>query len=309
MKILLVGATGAIGTSLVRQLLDDARQLRGGGHQIVGMLRSGDSTEALAKAGAGAVQADALDAQSVSDALLRVRPDVVINQLTSLPKHYTPEEMRAAGERDRRVRVTGHANLLAAAEAAGVRRYILQSAAFWYAPGPGNADENEPFAFGATPGIAAGTRTYETLERTLFENKNLQGVALRYGFFYGPGTWYSREGDMGEQVRQGKIPIIGEGQGISSFVHIDDAAAASVLALKCEPGIYNVVDDQPSEQRVWLPAFARYVDGPVPPTVTEPQAEAVAGADVVYYATRLRGASNAKAKRELGFRPRALEWL
>ncbi len=302
MKILLAGATGAIGTSLVRQLLD-------GGHQVVGMVRSDDATEGLSRAGATAVQADALLAQSVRDALMRVRPDVIINELTSLPKHYTPEEMKAAGERDRSVRLAGHSNLLAAAAAAGVKRYILQSAAFWYAPGPGNADENEPFAFDASAGIAAGTHTYATLERELFSSKNLQGVALRYGFFYGPGTWYSREGDMGEQVRQGEVPIIGQGQGISSFVHIDDAAAATVHALNCEPGAYNIVDDQPSPQNVWLPAFARFVSAPVPPTVTEQQAEDAAGADSVYYATRLRGASNAKAKRELGFLPRPLEWL
>jgi nucleoside-diphosphate-sugar epimerase len=302
MKILLAGATGAIGRAIVRQL-------RAASHEAIGMVRSDDAAEALTKAGAGAVKADVLDAQSVRDALLRVRPDVIINQLTALPKHYTPADMKAAAEGDRRLRVTGHANLLAGAEAAGVSRYILQSAAFWYAPGAGTADEKEPFAFDATPGIAAGTHTYASLESELFQNTRLQGVALRYGFFYGPGTWFNTDGDVGEQVREGKVPVIGQGEGVWSFVHIDDAAAATVLALRCDPGVYNVVDDQPSEQRVWLPAFARFVNAPEPPRVTEKQAEEVAGPDTVYYATRLRGASNAKAKRELGFRLRAFEWF
>jgi 2-alkyl-3-oxoalkanoate reductase len=134
-------------------------------------------------------------------------------------------------------------------------------------------------------------------------------VALRYGFFYGPGTWYTREGDMGEQVRQGHVPVIGKGQGVWSFVHIEDAAAATVAALQCAPGAYNVVDGDPAPQHVWLPAFARAAGAPEPPRITEEEALATLGADTIYYATRLRGASNEKAKRELRFRPRPLEWL
>ena len=132
---------------------------------------------------------------------------------------------------------------------------------------------------------------------------------MHYGFFYGPGTWYTNAGDMGEQVRRQQVPIIGAGQGVASFVHIEDAAAATVAALRCAPGAYNIVDDDPSEQRVWLPAFARACGAPEPPQATEQQALATSGADSVYYATRLRGASNEKAKRELNFRPRPLEWL
>jgi nucleoside-diphosphate-sugar epimerase len=133
--------------------------------------------------------------------------------------------------------------------------------------------------------------------------------ALRYGFFYGPGTWYTSADDMGEQVRQRHVPIIGKGEGVWSFVHIEDAAAATAAALRCAAGAYNIVDDDPSEQRVWLPAFARACGAPEPPQATEQQALATSGADSVYYATRLRGASNEKAKRELNFRPRPLEWL
>jgi len=134
-------------------------------------------------------------------------------------------------------------------------------------------------------------------------------VALRYGFFYGPGTWFMSDSDMGEQVRQRQVPIIGYGQGVSSWVHIEDAADATVRALDCAPGPYNIVDDNPSKQRVWLTAFARSCGALAPPHVSEQQALQAAGPDAVYYATRLRGASNAKAKRGLGFYPRPLQWL
>src|SRR5262245_8698538 len=131
----------------------------------------------------------------------------------------------------------------------------------------------------------------------------------RYGFFYGPGTWYTREGDIGDQVRQQQVPIIGEGQGVYSFVHIDDAAGATAAALECPPGAYNIVDGNPSPQHVWLPAFARAVGAPAPPRVSEEEALRASGSDAVYYATKLRGASNEKAGRELDFRPRPLEWI
>ena len=242
-------------------------------------------------------------------AIARIQPHAVINELTSLPAHYTAAELKEAAERDRKVRIEGNANLLAALHDAGVRRYILQSSGFWYAPGDGLADESAPFALEASPAVAAGAHTYAELESSASRTPGIECVALRYGFFYGPGTWYSSEGDMGEQVRQQWIPIIGAGEGVWSWVHIDDAAAATVAALECAPGPYNVVDSEPSPQREWLPAFARAVGASPPPTVTEQQALDTFGADTVYYATRLRGASNAKAKRDLKFRPRRLEWL
>jgi nucleoside-diphosphate-sugar epimerase len=233
----------------------------------------------------------------------------VINELTSLPRHYTPAEMKAAAERDRKVRVEGNINLLAALRDAGVRRYLLQSSGFWYAPGAGLADESVPFISSASPGVEASARTYMALEAGASATPGIEFVALRYGFFCGPGTWYTREGDMGDQVRQQQVPIVGEGQGVYSFVHIDDAAGATAAALECPPGAYNIVDGNPSPQHVWLPAFARAVGAPAPPRVSEEEALRAAGPDAVYYATRLRGASNEKARRELEFHPRPLEWL
>lgn len=263
----------------------------------------------MAESGAEPVTADALDAASVKAAVRRVRPNAVINELTSLPRHYTAAEMEAAADRDRKVRIEGNANLLAAVRDVGVRRYLLQSSGFWYAPAPGLADETGKFAFDASPAVAAGARRYAELESTALGTPGVEFVSLRYGFFYGPGTWYVSESDMGEQVRQQRVSVIGGGQGVWSFVHIDDAAAATTAALDSAPGIYNVVDGDPTPQRLWLPAFARAVGAPVPRQITEQEALATFGPDTVYYATRLRGASNEKARRELNFRPRSLEWL
>jgi nucleoside-diphosphate-sugar epimerase len=302
MRILLAGASGAIGLPLIRRLKD-------AGHLVFGLARSPESERTLAEAGAGAVTADALDAVAIRAAIARIRPDAVINELTSLPRHYTAAAMQAAAARDAKVRLEGNANLLALLNDAGVRRYILQSSGFWYAPGAGLADETAPFAIDASPGVSASARTYLELESTTTRTAGVECVLLRYGFFYGPGTWYCSDGDMGEQVRQQRVPVIGAGEGVWSWVHIDDAAAATVAALECDAGAYNVVDSDPTPQREWLPAFARAVGAPEPSHLTEQEALETLGADAVYYATRLRGASNEKAMRELHFRPRPLEWL
>jgi nucleoside-diphosphate-sugar epimerase len=301
-RILIAGASGAIGLALVPCLR--AKQ-----HEVFALTKSRDSARALKAIGAEPVPADALDGAAVKAAVGRIRPDAVINELTALPRHYTPAEMKAAAEGDRRVKVEGNINLLAAFRDAGVRRYLLQSSGFWYVPGAGLADESAPFISSASPGVEAGARTYMELEARASATPGIEFVALRYGFFYGPGTWYRREGDMGEQVRQQRVPIIGDGQGVYSFVHIDDAAWATTAALECPPGAYNIVDGAPSPQHLWLTAFARAVGAPAPPRVSEEEALRVLGPDAVYYATRLRGASYEKARRELGFRPRPLEWI
>jgi nucleoside-diphosphate-sugar epimerase len=302
MRVLLAGATGAIGRPLIRGLKQH-------GHSVFGLVRSTESMPMLAEMDAEAVIGDALDAASVRAAISRVRPDAVINELTSLPRHFTPAEMKAAGEHDSRVRKEGNVNLLAGIVESGVRRYVLQASAFCYAPGPGLADESSPLAVDASPGVAGGARAYLELESAAFRASEIECVAMRYGFFYGPGTWYTSAGDMGEQVRRQQVPIIGTGEGVSSFVNIEDAASATVAALECAPGRYNIVDDHPSQQRVWLPAFARACGAPEPLQITEQEGLTTSGADSVYYATRLRGASNEKARRELNFSPRPLEWL
>lgn len=137
---------------------------------------------------------------------------------------------------------------------------------------------------------------------------SIDGIVLRYGFFYGPGTWYRPEGAIADQVRKGESAIIGEGNGVWSFVHIDDAVAATVASLAAEPGIYNVVDDHPLPVAEWLPAFARWVDAPEPPRLSVEDARKSAGEEAIYYHTRLTGASNRRAKEQLGFKPRPLLW-
>jgi 2-alkyl-3-oxoalkanoate reductase len=214
----------------------------------------------------------------------------------------------AAG--DRKLRIEGGGNLFRAALACGVRRYLQQSSGFFLrADGGTLADESSPFDANASPGVAASAQTYTELEARLFSSNTIEGVALRYGFFYGPKTWYYPGGAAANMLMRQQNPVVGKGEGVSSFVHIYDAATGTVAALAAEPGVYNLVDDDPSPQTVWLPAFAKFVGAPVPHSMSEAEVKAIAGEDVVYYATKLSGASNAKAKRILAWKPRRLEWL
>lgn len=302
MKVFVAGATGAIGRPLVSTLVA-AR------HEVVGMTSSEHGLTVLRKFGADGVVANAFDSEAVNAAIGRVRPDAVIEELTSLPRDYTPEAMRAAAEMDRRVRLEGGQNVFRAARAVGAKRYLVQSTGFFYGPGSGLASETDSLAVNASPGVSGSVETYLQIERRVLGSRDLEGVALRYGFFYGPGTYQDREtGSVTRQVREQKYPVIGSGAGVYSFIHVDDAAAATVAALESDPGVYNIVDDDPLEMRLWLPAFARFVAAPPPPHITEQEAQ-VLGPDAIYYATRLRGARNDLAKRKLGLSPRRLEWL
>lgn len=176
-------------------------------------------------------------------------------------------------------------------------------------PPGGLADESGGLLTKASAGVALGAQMYAELEARLQNAGQLERVGLRYGFFYGPRTWYHPDGAVGDQVRRGEMPIIGEGQAVWSWIHIEDASVATVLALTAPPGIYNIVDDDPSPVARWLPEFARSLGAPPPPKITEEQAREAAGEDAVYYGTKLGGASNEKAKRTFAFSPRRLEWL
>lgn len=300
MKIFVAGASGAIGQPLVVELIHQ-------GHTVTGMTHSDAGAEKLAKAGAAVARVSAFDAPALEEALRRCSAEIVIDELTALPKH--PAEMAAAAAGDRKLRLEGGGNLFRAAQAAGVRRYLQQASAFFLKSGNGLADESESLAVDASPGVAAAARTYAELEKRLFSSSAMDGVALRYGFFYGPNTWYDRDGASADEVRKQEMPIIGRGEGVWSWIHIDDAAHATVAALTAPPGVYNVVDDDPSPVSVWLPAFARSLGAPAPPHISEEQALRVDGEDAIYYQTKLRGASNKKARRMLHFQPRRLQWL
>ena len=303
MKIFVAGGTGAIGRPLIAALLAK-------GHAVVGLTRASEKTQALVEQGVEPAIADVFDTDAVKAVVRRAQPEVVIEQLTALPRTYTRESMSAAAAFNTRIRLEGGANVLAAAQAAGVRRYLRQSIAFWAVPGAGLADEQTPLAFDASPAVAADARVVSELEQRLLGNPNIEGIALRYGFLYGPGTWFNVDGDVAQQVRQQRFPIVGNGAGVWSWLHIEDAASATVAAAaQGDPGIYLVANDRPLAVREWLPAFARSLDAPQPPRITVEEALKASGADTVYYGTRMRGVSNAKAKRELNFQPRPLEWI
>lgn len=303
MKIFLAGGTGAIGRPLVAALLEQ-------GHSVVALTRSSEKAQTLAKQGVEPAVADVFDADAVENVLRRVQPEVVIEQLTALPRTYTREAMRATAALNARLRLEGGANVLAAAVRAGARRYLRQSIAFWGCPGSGLADEETPLAFDASPGVSAEARLVSELERRLFENPSIEGLALRFGFFYGPGTWFNPDGDVAEQVQKRLFPIIGNGEGVWSWLHIEDAAIATVSAVASgAPGVYLLANDHPLPVREWLPAFAQWLHAPPPPMISVDEALHTLDADAIYYGMEMRGASNAKARRELTFRPRPLEWL
>jgi nucleoside-diphosphate-sugar epimerase len=302
MKIFVAGGTGAIGRPTLDQLL-----VRG--HNVVALTRTQERAQSLAAQGIEPAIADVFDADSVKAVIAHAQPEVVIEQLTALPRTYTRESMNATAALNTRIRSEGSANVLAAAKAAGVRRFLKQSMAFWGIPGAGLADEETPLSVDASPAVAADARLVTETEHRLLQTSDLEGIALRYGFFYGPGTWFNPDGDVGQQVRQQQFPIVGNGDGVWSWIHIEDAAIATVAAVEQgNPGVYLIVDDQPLAVRGWLPAFARSLNAPPPPRVSvEDALKMEGGEDIVYYQTQMRGASNAKAKRELNFQPRSLE--
>ncbi len=302
MKILIAGASGAIGQPLVSLLIAQ-------GYDVYGITQSKERAQVIAAKGAKPLLLNVLEREAVFSVIADIRPDILIDMLTRLPKEYTPESMRKSAEMNARLRREGGALLLAAAEMYGVIRYIAQSSAFWYAPGAGLADERTAFAFDASPGIASGTRLDAEIEKRVLESDKIEGIALRFGFFYGPGTWFYPGQNVAEQIHRRQFPIIGKGQGIWNFVHIEDAARAIVSAIQSAPGVYNIVNDHPSEMRNWLSAFANYLGAPPPPNITEEEGLKIRGPDAVYYATKLRAASNTKAKQEFDFKPRAFEWL
>src|SRR6478609_5530629 len=287
MKIFVAGGTGAIGRPLIAQLLAKS-------HAIVALTRSPEKAQALVKQGIEPAIADVFDPDAIKAVLLRAQPEVVIEQLTALPKTYTRESMSAAAAFNNRIRLEGGANVLAAAQAAGVRRYVRQSVAFYAIPGPGLADEDTPLAFDASPAVAASARELTELEHRLLGNPTMEGIVLRYGFFYGPSTWFNPDGDVAQQVRQQQFPIVGHGEGVWSWLHIEDAAIATVAAAeRGKPGVYLLANDQPLSAKEWLSSFARWLNAPPPPRISVEDTLKASGADAVYYGTQIRGVSNA----------------
>lgn len=301
MKIFIAGATGAIGLPLVRALTTL-------GHEVVGMTRKGNGVNRLKEVGANVVFVDAFDQKAVKSAIEIAEPDIVIDQLTWLPAN--PAEIINSLPDDTRLKQIGSANLLAASEVLGVKRFITQSRGFYLNAAAGClADESAKLRYDAPGEVGKSAQATGMHDDLVAASSKLDGVVLRYGFFYGPETWYQPDGAIAEQARNQESMIMGEGNGVWSFVHIDDAVAATIASLTAEPGIYNIVDNDPLPISAWLPAFAKWVNAPAPSRISEENALKSYGEEAVFYHRTLTGASNQKAKSILGFKPRPLLWM
>jgi nucleoside-diphosphate-sugar epimerase len=301
MNIFLAGATGALGRSLVPKLIE-------AGHAVTGMTRSSVKAETLRNQGATPVVADALDREAVIAAVVAARPDVVVHELTSIGA-FDPRRPDKTFAVTNRLRTEGTDILLAAARAAGAERFVAQSFAGWpYArPGGPAASEDEPLDPHPPKGIRETHAAIRHVERAVTQ---AGGIVLRYGGFYGPGTSLERGGNEYDAVRERKFPVIGDGGGVWSFVHIDDAATATLVAIeRGEPGaIYNIVDDEPAPVRDWLPALAEAIGAPAPRRLPRLLGRLALGPAGTAMMTEIRGASNAKARRELGWVPVHRTW-
>jgi 2-alkyl-3-oxoalkanoate reductase len=303
MRVFVAGATGAIGRPLVRQLLEP-------GHHVVGMTRSPERAVGLREAGAHPAVLDARDTEALRAAVIEARPDVVINQLTRLPPRLDYRRVEKTFGPTNELRGKVGPALAGAAAEAGARRLIAQSICFYYShTGKATHAEQDPLMElpPDTPG-SRGMIAMEALERSALETPRLEGVVLRYGFFYGPGTAYASDGSWADDARRRRLPIVGRGTGIFSFVHIDDAASATVAALDRGSGIYNVCDDEPARMSEWVPVYAVALGAKPPRRVPAWLASVVGGKQVAVMAERLEGASNEKAKRELRWQPRYPSW-
>ena len=276
------------------------------GHTVTGSTRSSERAGALADAGATPVLVDVFDAAALARAVAEAQPDAVVGQLTDLPQAPSPRRMKAASAANDRARGEGGRNLLDATKAAGVTRYVTQSVAFFGRPTgePGLRDEDTPLWTDAPGPIGEAARVAAQAEREALE---AGGVVLRYGFFGGPGTWYDEEGAIGMLVRKRRYPLVGEGAGVHSFIHVDDAAAATVAALTAPAGVYNVVDDHPAPTSEWLPAFASALQAPPPRRVPALPVKLLARSFFAWQ-EGLEGQSSARAKAALDWTPVHASW-
>src|SRR4051812_13865015 len=308
MRILIAGATGAVGQRLVPMLLDK-------GHEVVAMTRTEAKAEGLRKLGAMPVVADALDRDAVMGAVMGAEPDVIVHQLTSLAGATDMKHFDRVFATTNRLRTEGLRHLLDAGRAAGTRRIIAQSFTGWPFAREGGPVKDEDAPLDPDPPKAqreslAAIRELEDMVTHAPRTHGIEGVVLRYGGFYGPGTSVSTRGEITELIAKRRLLIIGDGGGVWSFTHIDDAARAVVAAL--EPGgpqgAFAIVDDEPARAADWIPALADAIGAKPPRRVPTWLGRLAAGDVAVSMMTASRGASNARARRVLGFEPRWPSW-
>jgi nucleoside-diphosphate-sugar epimerase len=304
MKILVAGATGVLGRQLVPRLV-------AAGHEVVGTTRTGSKQDAIRAMGATPVVVDALDADQVALAVAEAEPEVIVHQLTALSGSLDLRHFDRTFEMTNRLRTEGTDHLLAAGRAVGVHRFVAQSYAGWPNERTGGPVKTEEDPLDPSP-PAAVRRTLAAirhLEEAVTGADWTEGVVLRYGGFYGPGTSLAPGGEQTEAVRARKFPIVGSGAGVWSFIHVEDAADATVAAVeRGARGIYNIVDDEPAAAAEFLPVLAQAVGAKPPRRVPRLVGRILAGEAATVMMTELRGASNAKAKRELGWRPGHPTW-
>ena len=303
MRIIVAGATGAIGKQLVPRLVQ-------AGHEVTGMTRSDSKRATVEGWGAHAVIADALDPDQVGEAVATAQPEVIIHQLTAISSPDIKHFDRSFAQTNR-LRRKGTDHLLAAGRAVGAKRFIAQSFTSWPYARTGGPVKTEEDPLDPTPPqqMRESMAAIRHLEAVVTGADWTEGIVLRYGGFYGPGTSLAEGGEQVEMLRKRKFPVVGNGGGVWSFVHIADAAEATAIAAeRGTRGIYNIVDDEPAPVADWLPALAEKLGAPKPWRVPKFVGRLFAGEAGVVMMTDIRGASNAKAKRELGWTPAHPTW-
>jgi nucleoside-diphosphate-sugar epimerase len=296
MRVFVAGASGAIGTRLVPQLIDQ-------GHEVIGTFNSPGNAERVRALGAEPIALDLLDARAVRKAVLKTEPEAIVHQATALADVRFSRNLDRSFAPTNRLRTEGTDALLAAAREAGVRRFVAQSFASYRYAREGGPVKTEDDPLDPTP-PAAARETSAAMRHLDQAVTDAGGIALRYGGFYG-----APNDGLLAPIRKRQFPIVGNGGGVSSFIHLDDAAAATVHALEHDgAGIYNIVDDEPAPVREWLPVLANALGAKPPRHVPRWLARLVAGEGAVMMGTESRGASNAKAKRELGWTLRYPSW-
>ena len=305
MKVFVAGATGALGKQLVPQLVAN-------GHDVVGMTRTEAKRDQLRGLGAQPVVADALDADAVGRVVGETEPDVIVHQLTAIPPKLNMRRFEREFALTNQLRIDGTDHLLSAGRAAGVERFVAQSNATIYARTGGPVKGEDAPADDDPPAeMREGIAALRHLEAAVTGAQWTEGVVLRYGWFYGPGTSIAVDplGSQVEAIRKRQVPIVGKGTGVWSFIHIEDAAAATVAAVEGGPaGVYNVVDDEPAPVSEWVPELAAAVGAKRPLRVPRWVGRLAAGTWATVAMTELRGASNDKAKRELSWQLRYPSW-